>query len=142
MAVLTYRSTELRNLSGRRCWFSIVEGWKDGVAVRVPETVIPGKSGQVEETAVVDKRVVRLHGLVLGTSETNWNTVRGELEAIFDPSLAAANLIVTSPYLGLASGTKTLSARVESVRTTEQVDALVTEYDVILNAIGSPPDWS
>ena len=142
MAVLTYRSTELRDLSVRRCWFSIVEGWKDGVAVRLPETVIPGKSGQIEETAVVDKRIIRLHGVVIGSSESNWNTVRGELEAIFDPSLAAGNLVVTSPYLGLASGTKTLSARVDSIRTTERVHALVTEYDVVLNAIGSPPNWS
>lgn len=142
MAVLTYRSTELRTLATRRCWFSVVSGWHDGIEVRGINVVIPGKSGQTFQTRIKNLRVVRLSGIVLGTDEANWKAVMSTLEGIFDPSLSPGNLVVTAPYLGLTSGTRTISAYTVDYRTVDRVPGLVTEYDVTLNAIGSPPDWT
>lgn len=142
MAVLTYDGTELRDLATRRCWFSIMSGWRDGLVVRGEDIVIPGKAGRDQESRVADYRVVHLHGLVLGTSETNWDSVSSTLDGLFDPSDNAKNLVVTSPYMGLSAGTLTISARVYSVRVTQIVPYLVSEWDVILHALGSPPDWS
>jgi hypothetical protein len=142
MAVLTYRGTEIRDLSARRCWFSIESGWHDGIEVRGDDWVIPGKAGQTEGTHKDHVRVIRLHGLVVGTDEANWKAVCSTLEGVFDPVLAAGNLVVSSPYKGLAAGTRTISAKTVNYRTTEVVANLVTEYDVTLQAIGNPPDWA
>ena len=142
MAVLTYDGTELRDMTVRRCWFSLVSGWRDGLVVRGEDIVIPGKSGRDQEGRVADYRVVVLHGIVLGTSESKWDSVSTTLDGLFDPSDNAKNLVVTSPYMGLSAGSRTISARVESVRVDQIVPYLVSEWTVILHAYGSPPDWS
>lgn len=142
MSTLVYRTTELRDLTARRCWFSIVAGWRDGIQVRRVTTEIPGLEGRTDEGAVEDIRVIRLHGLIVATSEANWDTVSATLNTTFDPAAATADLVVHSPYLGLSAGTRTISAIVESVRVIEIVPSLVTEYDVVLHALGSPPNWS
>lgn len=139
---MTYRGTELADLTVRRCLFELVGGWRDGLSVRGDDTVIPGASGRIEEARREDLRAIRLHGIVLATSEANWNTVLGELETAFDVSAAAASLIVTAPFMGLATGTRTISARVESVVTRDLLYGLVTEYDVLLHSVASPPDWT
>lgn len=142
MAVLVYRSTELRDLTVRRCWFSVDSGWYDGITVRGVDVVIPGKSGRTVQTRIDDLRVIHLSGIVVGTDEANWKAVLSTLEGIFDPALDPADLVVSAPYLGLAAGTRTIAARTVDYRTVDVVPSLVTEYDVTLNAIGSPPDWS
>jgi hypothetical protein len=142
MAVLTYRATELRDLAVRRCWFGIESGWHDGVEVRGEDWVIPAKAGQTEGARKDHVRVIRLRGLVLGTDEANWKAVCAELETIFDPALTSGSLVVTTPYKGLAAGTRTISAKTVNYRTVERVPNHVTEYDVTLHAIGDPPDWT
>lgn len=142
MATLVYRATELRDLTVRRCWFSVVSGWHDGIEVRGEDTVIPGLSGQTVRARVANLRVIHLSGTVFGTDEANWKAVMSTLEGIFDPALAPGALVVTNPYLGLASGTRTINARTVDYRTVDRLHELVTEYDVTLHAIGSPPNWT
>lgn len=142
MAVLTYRSTEIRDLATRRCWFSIESGWHDGVEVRGDDWVIPGKSGQTEGTRRDHVRIIRLRGIVVGTDEANWKAVCATLEGIFDPQLTAGALVVTAPYKGLAAGTRTINAKTVNYRTVERVPNLVSEYDVTLHAVADPPDWT
>ena len=140
MAVLTYRSVELRNLSTRRCWGDIVSGWRDGAVVKGTNAEVASAAGEVDLPRLDRYREIELSVMVVATSESNWNTVMGELEAIFDPALAAGDLVVTSPYMGLASGTRTISAYVDRARPVDKVPHLVTEWQVILKAPGV--DWA
>lgn len=140
MAVLTYRAVELRDLSVRRCFGSLTKGWRDGVVVKGVNAEIAQASGEDDLPRLDRYRELELLVPVLGTSEANWNTVMGELEAIFDPALAAGNLVVNAPYMGLAAGTRTISAYVESARTVDRVHNLVTDWLVVLHAPGV--DWS
>lgn len=142
MAVLTYRAVEIRDLATRRCWFAIESGWHDGIEVRGEDWVIPGKAGQTEGARKDHVRVIRLRGVVVGTDEANWKAVCAELETIFDPALTSGSLVVSTPYKGLPSGTRTISAKTVNYRTVERLANLVTEYDVTLHAIADPPDWS
>lgn len=146
MAVLTFRGTELRDINERRCWFGIVAGYFGGVDVRGRDAVIVGAHGQFSTSRKAHTRAVRLQGFVVGTDEENWAEVSAELESIFDPTLLPGTLQVTSPYMGLDSGTRSIEARAEDYRTIDRVPFLVTEYDVTLIAVGDPvngvpPDW-
>lgn len=138
--VLKYRTVELRDLTVRRCFGSLVKGWRDGVVTKGENPEIAQAAGE-DDLARLDRyRELELVVPVLGTSEANWNTVMGELEAIFDPALAAGNLVVHSPYMGLAAGTRTISAYVENARTIDRVHNLVTDWIVVLRAPGV--DWT
>lgn len=142
MAVLTYRSTELRDLSARRCWFDIVDGFWGGVEVRGVDVIIPGLAGRYSRNRLDDKRTVRLHGFVLGTDEANHRAVCDTLDGIFDPALAAGALVVTAPYMGLTAGSKTIQLRYLNADRREVVPYLVSEWDVELECIATPPDWT
>jgi hypothetical protein len=139
--VLTYRGVELRNLAVNRHYFSITGGWRDGVEVRGTDATILGAAGHYELNRVSDKRIITLVGFVLAEDENDWDDEMAALEAIFDPILSSGDLIVTSPYMGLAAGIRTISARVANYVTVDVQPQLVTRYDVTLNAIGNPPDW-
>ena len=142
MAALTYRATELRDMSARRCWFAIESGWRDGVDVRGDDTTIPRKRGQTTRYRRDHVRVIHLRGWVVGEDEADWDEVCAELEAIFDPELDPGTLEVTSPYKGLVAGTRSIQARTVNYTTTEHIANLVTEYAVTLHAVGDPPDWT
>jgi hypothetical protein len=146
MAVLTFRDVELRDLSVRRCWFSVASGWREGIEVRGRDAVIVGAPGQFTTSRQKHARAIRLIGTVLGEDEENWSEVCGELEAIFDESLLPGTLEVTAPYLGQVAGSMSIEARCTDYRTIHRVPYLVTDYDVTLLAIGdpitdTPPDW-
>ncbi|MCA1570846.1 MAG: hypothetical protein LC798_11115 [Chloroflexi bacterium] len=138
---LTYRGTELRSITDRR-WFSLVNGFWGGITVRGEDDIIPGASGRQARPRLADRRIIRLHGFVLGTDEENHRSVQDALNTLFDPTLSSDALTVASPYMGLASGTATIQARVVSYTPVEVVPLLVTEWDIELEAIGSPPDWT
>jgi hypothetical protein len=142
VSVLTYRGVELRDLGVSPRYFSITGGWRDGVEVRGKDATIVGAPGRYELNRVADRRVVSLVGLVLATSEANWDDQMEVLEELFDPTLGSDNLIVTSPYMGLSAGTRTISARVANYLTVDVVPQLVTRWDVTLHAISNPPNWT
>ena len=110
-AVLTYRTTELRNLAVNRHFFGITGGWRDGVEVRGKDFVLPGAAGQYELNRVDDHRVIHLEGFVLATDEANWDVEMAALEALFDPALGSGSLVVTTPYMGLAAPARAPSRR-------------------------------
>lgn len=146
MAALTFRGTEIRDLTVRSCWFGIVSGYFDGVDVRGRDAVIVGAHGQFATSRKAHVRAIRLTGYALGEDEENWAEVAAELEAIFDPTLLPGTLEVTAPYMGLDAGVRTIEARTADYRTIDRVPFLVTEYDVTLIAVGDPvngfgPDW-
>lgn len=138
--MLTYRAVELRNFTTRRCWGSLVKGWRDGVVTKGENAEIAQAAGEDDLPRLDRYRELELVVPVLGTSEANWNTVMGELEAIFDRALPAGALVVAAPYMGLAAGTRTISAYVENTRTVDHVHNLVTDWIVLLRAPGV--DWT
>lgn len=140
---LVYRSTELRNLTTARYWFDLPLGLTGILTVRGKDLTLPKSSGQYAGNRLAHQRIVPIHGLLLGTSESNHYSGRAALDAIFDPELDAGNLVVTGDWIGLGATTKTISVRVmDDVRIVEKVPNLVTEYDVQLLCIASPPDWT
>ena len=140
MSVLVYRSVELRDLSVRRCYGSLISGWRDGVVTKGTNAEVAQAAGQDDLPRLDRYRQLELVVPVLGTSESNWNTVMAELEAIFDPALAAGTLTVHSPYMGLASGSRAISAYVDSARHVDQLHMLVSTWQVVL--IAPAVDWS
>ncbi len=142
MSVLTYRDVELRNLTVNRHHFSITGGWRDGIEVRGKDATIVGAPGMYELNRIPNKRVITLVGYVLGEDESDWDDEMAALEALFDPTLASGDLVVTDPYMGLVGMERTISARVSNYLTIDVVPQLVTRWDVTLNAIGNPPDWT
>jgi hypothetical protein len=142
MSVLTYRGVELRDLAVGDRWFAITSGWRDGLEVRGRDATIVGAPGRYELNRVADLRVISLVGFVLGESEADWDDEMEVLTDLFDPLLGSGNLIVTSPYMGLTTGTRTIAARVANYLTVDVVPQLVTRFDVTLHAIGNPPDWT
>lgn len=141
MSVLVYRSVELQVLSTRRCWGELVRGWRDGVITKGTNAEVAQAAGE-DDLARLDRyRELELNVTVLGTDSSNWNAVSTELETIFDPALAAANLVVHSPYKGLAAGTRTISCYVaQPPRVVEVVANLISVWQVVLRAPGV--DWS
>jgi hypothetical protein len=142
MTTLTYRSEELRDLSVAHRYFSITGGWRDGLEVRGKDATIVGAPGMYELNRIANLRVIQLVGFVLAEDESDWDSEMAALEDIFSPLLSSDDLEVTSPYMGLAGGTRTISARVANYITVDVVPQLVTRWDVTLHAIGNPPNWT
>lgn len=141
MSVLTYRGTELRDLTVGRRWFGITSGWRDGLEVRGKDATIVGAPGQYELNRIANRRVIQLVGFVLAEDTQDWDDEMEVLTTLFDPTLGSGDLVVSSPYMGLAAGDRTISARVANYLTVDVVEQHVTRYDVTLHAIGNPPDW-
>lgn len=140
MAELVYRSVELRDFSTTNRWFEVVEGLYDGVQVRGVDVVIPALSGRYARNRIADFRVVRLHGWVYGDTEAAFRTNMEATMVAFNPVSDPANLVISTPLYGVASGTKTISARTVDVRIM-QLSWLHAEVDAELHALGTPPDW-
>lgn len=141
MSVLTYRATELRDLAVGHRWFSITGGWRDGIEVRGRDATIVGAPGQYELNRIANQRTIAAVGFVLAEDEEDWDDEMEVLCALFDTTLASGDLEVTSPYMGLAGGTRTIAARVANYLTVDVVPQLVTRFDVTFQAVGNPPDW-
>ena len=141
MSVLVYRSTELQDLSVRRCWGELRRGWRDGVLSKGTNAEVASAAGEDDLPRLARYRELELDVTVLGTDAANWDAVNTTLESIFDPTLAAANLVVHSPYKGLAAGTRTISCYVaETPRVVVVVENYISVWQVVLHAPGV--NWS
>lgn len=140
---LVLNSVELRDIITARRWFDLPMGMTGQLSTRGVDVTIPGLSGQYPRDRIAHQRIVPIHGFVLGTSEANHLAERDALEAVFDPTDAPMNLVVTGDWIGLGATTRTLVVRVmDDVRIVERVPNLVTEYDVQLLCIATPPNWT
>ncbi len=140
---LTYRGVELRNITSARRWFDLPMGMTGLLSTRGKDVTIPTLSGQYARSRIAHQRIIAIHGFVLGTSETNHLAERDALDAIFDPVLDPGSLVATGTWLGLGVTTKTILVRVlDEPKVVERVPNLVTEYDVQLLCIASPPNWT
>lgn len=153
MADLTFGGTDIREATARTAggiFLDLVSGF-DGVAeVRGSDIVVPGTPGRTPLSRVKDRRLIELRGWVLGGPDTAALGTRQQdyranivtLQTLFDPDDAAKSLVVTAPYLGLAAGTKTITARYLNALWDVVVAGIFCRVSVQLEAVGNPPDWT
>lgn len=147
MAELTYRGTELRRTDGG-LYFWITDGFDDEADVRGDDWIAPERAGRVEGNRVKDRRLIELQGYVIGVGaneaamRTAYRARVDDLHAIFDPTAAPGALVVHSPVMGLASGTKSINARYLNSVWSYGVVTLHAKVSVQLECIDSPPDWT
>ena len=147
MPTLTYRGVDIRR-TDRSIFLEVIRGFDDEVDVRGADAIIVGKSGRFELNRVKDVRIVGLEGWVLGIGTTldarrlSYRTLVDELHAIFDPTLAPGALVATTPYLGIATGTKTIQVRYVNSLWDDPVQGFFRRVSVELECIASPPNWT
>lgn len=110
---LTFRSTDL-NANGLDLHLTM--GYSEHASVRGTDVVIPNIAGRYVRNRIADVRTLRLEGHVSALTPEEWRIATDTLMALCDPTLDPGELVMTSPYLGLASGvTATINARVVNV---------------------------
>lgn len=147
MADLSFGGTDIHDRTG--IFFDIVAGFRGVAEVRGTDSVIPGKAGRTARSRVKDRRLIRLHGYIRGVGATlvaaqqDFYTNTEAAKTLFDPDDAAKALVASDPYMGLSSSaTATITARVLNVIEGREVSGTFQEWDVVLEAVGDPPDWT
>jgi hypothetical protein len=153
VADLTFDGTDIKEATARTAggiYLDVVSGF-DGVAdVRGTDIVIPGRPGRTPLNRVADRRLIELRGYIHGGPDTDTLVNRQidyranvvVFQGLFDPTDAAKALVVTTPYLGLPSGSKSISARFLNAIWAEVVGGFFCRVSVQLEAVGNPPDWA
>jgi hypothetical protein len=124
----------------------IVRGFLEPFQVRGEDTIIPGAAGRTERARVEDSLIIELRGYIHGTGATlvarqqSWRAKTDIFLALLDLTLASGNLVVTTPYLGLPSGTKTISCKCVNFIGGPIIASEFQTWSVELEAIGS--DWA
>jgi len=152
VADLTFDGTDIHDVNG--IYLELVGGF-DGVAeVRGSDLTIPGRAGMTPLSRIKHRRLITLRGFLAGGGTYSGSGTAGESEresyratvvifqALFDPDDAAKSLVVTSPYLGLPSGTKTIAARFMNAIWGDPIGDVFRPVSVELEAVGNPPDWA
>lgn len=132
-----------------KVFFDIHEGYNEHPAVRGKDDVIPGLPGRYRRNRVDDRLIVELRGWVRGEGSTP--TERAEdfrasvtaLKAVMDPTQGAGTLSVIAPYLGLPSGSDSLSDvyPVNIMGSPLRSTMSYARFSIELEAVGNPPRW-
>jgi len=152
VADLTFGGTDIHDVNG--IYLELIGGF-DGVAeVRGEDLTIPGRPGRTRLSRVKHRRSILLRGFLAGGGTYSGSGTAGESEresyratvvifqALFDPDDDAKSLVVTSPYLGLSTGLKSISASFVNAIWGDPIGDVFRTVDVELEAIGNPPDWA
>lgn len=153
MSDLTFGGTDIKVSTARTTggiYLDVVSGF-DGVAeARGTDIVIPGRPGLTPLSRVKHRRLIELRGYVngdptaatLALRQQSYRTHIATLQTLFDSDDAAKSLVVTTPYLGLAAGSKTISARYLNTIPDVVVAGYFCRFSIELEAVGNPPDWA
>lgn len=142
---MTYRGTDVQTAN---IVLDIIRGYAEPAEPRGTDIPIPGKHGRLEMARKKDRRSILLEGYVLGTGasltaqQQSWRTSTDALMALMDRTLASGALVVTSPYMGLAAGSKSINAKCLNVMPGPIVGLYHQRWSIELEAIGDPPDWA
>lgn len=146
MADLTFGGTDIHDVNG--IYLELLGGF-DGVAeVRGADIIIPGRPGMTPLSRVKHRRLITLAGYVAGSGASaaaerqDYRANIVVVQTLFDPDDAAKALVVTTPYLGLPSGSKTISARFLNAIWDDPIGDVFRGLTVQLEAVGNPPDWA
>ena len=153
MADLTFGGTDIKVSTARTgggIYLDVVSGF-DGVAeVRGTDIVIPGRPGLTPLSRVKHRRLIELRGYVYGNpgaasfaaQQQDYRTHVTTLQGLIDPDDAAKSLVVTTPYLGLAAGSKSINARFLNAIWDVVEMGVFCRVSIQLEAVGNPPDWA
>lgn len=143
---MTYRGTDVQTAN---IFLDLIRGYAEPPEARGADDVVPGATGRSQGTWAKDTRRIILEGWVQGTGATeaaqqqSWRTSTDALMALMDHTLSAGALVITAPYLGLASGSKTIQAKcVNVVPGPIQAGMTFQRWSFELVSIASPPDWT
>jgi hypothetical protein len=142
LSSLTYDGTDLQR-SDLSVHLEITLGLNDGLDVRGEDSVVPGATGRIPRSREGDVRHLQLAGWVQGVGTTeaarlaDWQSLRDELEALFDPTRDEATL-AGEAWDGT---TRTIEARPEPGIIWNQSEIPgVTQLSVAL--IATDPTWA
>lgn len=150
---ISFRAVDLQNGDAdphsSTIWMDLVEGYSEPAEVRGEDLVIPQKPGQTHMTRVKHRRMIELRGFVRGVGGTaaeraeSWRTATDALMAVMDFSLSPGALVLSAPYLGIPSGTKTIQAKcVDAIPGPINNRHSYQRWTFRLVAIGNPPEWT
>lgn len=143
---LHYRTVNIRR-ADRSIFLQLYLGFDDEPSVRGEDDIVLYAAGRRLRSRWKDVRVIELRGWVQGVGATlaakraAYRERIDELHAIFDPTLAPGPLVVTAPYMGLASGTASIDARYLNASWDDPLLGWFRRVSVELECISSPPDW-
>lgn len=147
---LLFRSVDLQNGDNPDLATIWLDLWNpfDPADVRGDDLVIPEKLGQTAMSRVKDRRIIELRGFVKGEgntaadrSESFW-TASEALRAVMDFDLAPGTLSWVSPYLGLPTGSQSLSARAVDAIPGQITNRMSFQrWTFRLKCIDNPPEW-
>jgi hypothetical protein len=144
---LTFGSFDCRQ-TDRSITLDLVEGFWEAPQVRGIDVILVGKTGRYVPpiARVADKRVIRLSGWVLGLGDTQQDRWESLDETMTDLNTAFAGtsantLTVTAPYMGVASGSRSLTARTMNTVIGQINSMAMCRVDIELECVDSPPEW-
>ena len=133
----------------QKIWLDVASGFYDGMEVRGQDVLIPGRPGLYPTAREANRRLIRLEGYVVGQGSTeaertaDWYQSTLDLMAAVDIELMPGNVVITTPYLGLPSGSATIAARtVNLISGPPQSCMSYQTWSIELEAVGNPPDWT
>ena len=126
-------------------YFTFIRGGLQSLPTyRGEDDVVPAASGLYAGQWTKDTRDVALHGIVTGTSRTNFRSRADSLIAAMDPA-SLITISVYPPHFGLSTGeVATLSnVRPQRIIGGDPSDKWYEGWEVTLElvCIDSPPDW-
>jgi hypothetical protein len=132
-----------------RVFFDIHRGFNEHPEPRGRDDVIPGRPGRYRRNRVDDRLVIELRGWVRGIGadtderQVDFRDAVTALKAAFDPTQAAGTLTVLSPYLGLPSGSQSISEVYPINLLGGEVSNTMSfqRFSIELEAVGNPPRW-
>lgn len=143
---LTYDSVSLQT---DRLFFDIYSGFNELPEVRGEDDVVPGKAGRYRRNRVDDRLIIELRGWVRGVGGTaverqqDFRASVAVIQGMFDPTGGPGTLAVLSPYLGLPSGSQSISVYPMTMLGGEQHNTMsFMRFSVELEAVDDPPRWT
>ena len=148
---LTFRSVDLQNAddpSDATIWLDLWNPFEPA-ETRGEDLVIPEKPGQTPMTHLKHRLVLELRGVVKGVGGTaaerseSFYTASEALRAVMEADLAPGTLSWVSPYLGLPSGSQSLSARCVDAIGGEITNRMsLQRWTFRLVCVDDPPEWT
>lgn len=142
---LSYAALDIR-LDNKTIYFDVNKGLDEGFESRGVDYIVPDIAGRVARGKQPDRRVIELVGYVWGgdsgtllTDQEAYRTAVDSILAVFDTSLAPADLVLTGPYLGVPSGTTwTISCRTTNIMSGELIAGKFRRFNIELESVASP----
>lgn len=142
---LTYRGVDIQRAD---LFLDLLSSPYEPADHRGSDDVVPGLAGRFRRNRVADRRLIALKGWTRGIGATavarreSWNVAEADLLALVDPSLAAGDLTILAPYMGLPSGSLTIEAIGLNWVGGDVLGSMsFRRWSIELEVVSNPPNW-